>query len=75
MNERRKPVPFRGGGFRPGRARWMAPLVFLALLALWYAGTESGFISALTLPKPGDVAATFAKLWKPDCFSIISCPR
>lgn len=64
MNEHRKPVPFRGGGFRPGRARWMAPLVFLALLALWYAGTESGFISALTLPKPGDVAATFAKLWE-----------
>ncbi len=55
-----RPVPFRGGGFRPGRARWAAPALFAALLILWEAGSRAGIVSALTLPKPSDVALT---LW------------
>ncbi|QIE55823.1 ABC transporter permease [Pikeienuella piscinae] len=60
----RRPVAFRGGGFQPGRARWVAPVVFLLILGVWEAGTRTGVISALTLPRPSGVAATFAQLWE-----------
>ncbi len=56
-----RPVPYRGGGFRPGRAGWVAPLVFAALIALAEWGTRSGWIGSLTLPRPSDVAMT---LWE-----------
>ncbi|MEX2520996.1 MAG: ABC transporter permease [Paracoccaceae bacterium] len=59
-----RPVVFRGGGFHPGRARWAAPALFAALLALWEVGTRSGFISSLTLPRPSDVAETLWRLWE-----------
>ncbi|WP_340110448.1 ABC transporter permease [Pikeienuella sp. HZG-20] len=62
--EPRSRVPFRGGGFQPRRARWVAPIVFLLILAVWEAGTRSGVISSLTLPRPSDVAATFVQLWE-----------
>jgi len=57
-----RPVPFRGGGFRPRRVRWMGVLVFTALIALVEWGTRAGWISALTLPRPSDVAATLIGL-------------
>ena len=56
------PVPFRGGGFRPGGHRW-AGAVVLALLVLgveW--GLRAGWIGALTLPRPSAVVATFGEL-------------
>ncbi|MEL7465184.1 MAG: ABC transporter permease [Pseudomonadota bacterium] len=56
-------VPFRGGGFRPTARRWVGVAVFVALIALIEAGTRSGVISALTLPKPSDVLATFRDLY------------
>lgn len=59
--ETARPVAFRGGGFRPGSARWAAPALFVALLTIWEAGTRSGVISSLTLPRPSDVAET---LWR-----------
>lgn len=61
MSEETRPVPFRGGGFRPGKARWAAPALFLLILLVWEAGTRSGVISNLTLPKPSDVGLT---LWR-----------
>lgn len=56
-------VPFRGGGFAPKSKRWVgvAAFVLLILLAEW--GTQTGWISALTLPKPTDVLATFQELY------------
>lgn len=60
----RAPVPFRGGGFSPKSARWVAPVVFIAILALWEAGTRSGVVSTLTLPRPSGVANVFAHLWE-----------
>ncbi len=56
-----RPVPYRGGGFRPRRVGWVGPLVFAGLIALAEWGTRSGWIGALTLPRPSDVAAT---LWQ-----------
>ncbi|MEL6297656.1 MAG: ABC transporter permease [Pseudomonadota bacterium] len=57
-------VPFRGGGFRPVRVRWMGPLVFIVLLAFIEVGTRTGLIGNLTLPRPSDVAMTFVELWQ-----------
>ena len=57
-------VRFRGGGFAPGVRRGVGAVVFIALIALAEWGTRAGWISALTLPKPSDVLATFGELWE-----------
>lgn len=59
-----KPVKFRGGGFSPSSIKWIGPLVFVVLLALLEWGTQTGFITPLTLPKPSDILGTFAELWR-----------
>lgn len=58
-----KPVPFRGGGFATRPYRWVGFAVFTLLLALAEIGTRTGFISALTLPRPSDVLGTFRDLY------------
>ena len=63
MSEHATPVPFRGFGFRPTHKRGIGLAVFVILLALAEWGTRTGFISALTLPKPSDVLATFFELY------------
>ncbi|MFK7890000.1 MAG: ABC transporter permease [Granulosicoccus sp.] len=57
-------VPFRGGGFKPERRRGVGIVVIITLIALIEWGTRSGWISALTLPRPSDVFATFVELWQ-----------
>jgi NitT/TauT family transport system permease protein len=57
-------VPFRGGGFRPRARRGVGIFVFLALLFFAEWGTRTGFISALTLPRPSDVLQTFGELYQ-----------
>ncbi|MEH6520005.1 ABC transporter permease [Sulfitobacter sp.] len=57
-------VRFRGGGFAPKPHRWMGLAVFVFLITVMEIGTRSGWISALTLPKPSDVLATFGELWE-----------
>lgn len=54
-SSRLKPVPFRGGGFRPQPMRWVGPIVFLVLLGLWEIGCRTGFIGSLVLPAPSKV--------------------
>lgn len=68
--EERRPVPFRGGGFKHRPLGPVAPIVFLAIIALWELGARSGFISPIALPAPsealaalGDLIAT-GMLWK-----------
>lgn len=56
-------VRFRGGGFAPKNHRWIGGAVFVVLITLMELGTQTGFISPLTLPKPSDVLATFKELW------------
>ena len=58
-----KPVPFRGGGFTTRPYRWVGFAVFALLLILAEIGTRTGFISALTLPRPSDVLGTFRDLY------------
>ncbi|NKB51515.1 MAG: ABC transporter permease subunit [Rhizobiaceae bacterium] len=60
----RRPVRFRGGGFVPQSRRWIGLAVFIILLLATEAGTRSGFISNLTLPRPSDVLATFVELFQ-----------
>ena len=57
-------VRFRGGGFAPKARRWVGLAVFVVLVSIMEIGTRSGWISALTLPKPSDVLATFKELWE-----------
>jgi len=57
-----RPVPFRGGGFRPRTIGLIAPLVFAALIALWQLGCGYGIISPIALPSPSQAAAAFADL-------------
>ncbi|MEO0387138.1 MAG: ABC transporter permease [Pseudomonadota bacterium] len=62
MSEAR-PVRFRGGGFKPRPRAGIGILVFILLIALAEWGTRAGWISALTLPRPSDVGATFGELY------------
>lgn len=59
-----RPVPFRGGGFRPRSNRWAGVLVFVVLIAGLEVGLRVGLVSRLTLPLPSDVAGTFVRLWE-----------
>ena len=59
-----RPVPFRGGGFRPVQKRGVGLLVFILLIAIVEWGTRAGWISSLTLPRPSDVARTLIELWQ-----------
>ncbi|MBB4285011.1 ABC transporter permease [Roseospira goensis] len=56
----RRPVPFRGGGFRPHPLPWAGPAVFLVLLAVWEGAARAGLVSPLVLPAPSAAAAA---LW------------
>ena len=58
----RKPVTFRGGGFAPKPIWYVAPLVFLGLLAIWEAGSRYGVISPLVLPAPTEVYGALRNL-------------
>ncbi|MEE4346311.1 MAG: ABC transporter permease [Paracoccaceae bacterium] len=58
-----RPVPFRGGGFKPVRIRYLGAVVIVVLIALIEWGTRTGVISNLTLPRPSDVLGTFRDLW------------
>lgn len=63
MNEpMRRPVTFRGGGFRPRPRRGVALVVFAVLLAAWQAGSISGLISPLVLPAPTEAYDAFIDL-------------
>lgn len=59
-----RPVRFRGGGFISGSNRWLGLIVFALLILLAEWGTRSGWISALTLPRPSDVLITFGELFQ-----------
>ncbi len=59
-----RPVPFRGGGFRPTTNRWAGALVFVLIVAFVEIGLRAGWISNLTLPLPSDVFATFVQLYE-----------
>ena len=59
-----EPVPFRGGGFVATHRRGVGLAVFVVLIALAEWGTRAGWISALTLPRPSDVALTFQELYQ-----------
>ncbi len=56
------PVPFRGGGFAPTPKRFVGPLTFIALIAIWEWGSQSGWISALVLPAPSEAFTAFVEL-------------
>lgn len=57
-----RPVPFRGGGFRPRPLPFIPPLVFFVLLAGWELGSRYGVISNIALPAPSQAVAAFLDL-------------
>jgi ABC-type nitrate/sulfonate/bicarbonate transport system permease component len=57
-----RPVPFRGGGFRPRPLAVIAPVVFVALIGLWQLGSQYGIISPIALPSPSQVLAALVDL-------------
>jgi ABC-type nitrate/sulfonate/bicarbonate transport system permease component len=57
-----RPVPFRGGGFRPRPIGLVGPIVFVALILLWQLGSVTGVISDVALPAPSQVLAAFVDL-------------
>ncbi|MEL7099270.1 MAG: ABC transporter permease [Pseudomonadota bacterium] len=59
-----KPVTFRGGGFAPVSRRWVGVFAFVLIILVAEWGTRAGWISALTLPRPSDVLATFVELYQ-----------
>lgn len=59
----KRAVAFRGGGFAPKPMRWVGPIVFVVIIALLEAGTQSGVIWSLTMPPPSAILATFGELW------------
>lgn len=63
MSDSAKEVLFRGGGFSPKPKRWIGFFVFIILITIAEWGTRSGWISALTLPRPSDVLETFKELY------------
>jgi ABC-type nitrate/sulfonate/bicarbonate transport system permease component len=60
--EAARPVAFRGGGFHHRPHRWMAPLVFVAILVLWELGSRTGAISNIVLPAPSQAFDAFMDL-------------
>ncbi len=64
MSEPAMEVRFRGGGFVARRKRGVGITVFIVLVLLAEWGTRTGVISALTLPRPSDVALTFKELYE-----------
>lgn len=57
-----RPVPYRGGGFRPRPVRFVAPLVFAILIVVWELGSRGGYISSLVLPAPSEAFDAFRYL-------------
>lgn len=67
-------VRFRGGGFAPKPRRWTGVVVFAVLILIMEWGTQAGWISALTLPKPSDVFATLVELYQSGQFTAHMVP-
>ncbi len=57
-------VAFRGRGFAPQAIPGIGLAVFVVLIGLAEIGTRTGWISALTLPRPSAVFDTFVELWR-----------
>ena len=59
---RARPVPFRGGGFRPRPVGMIAPVVFVVLIGAWELGSRTGYISNIALPAPSEALGALADL-------------
>jgi NitT/TauT family transport system permease protein len=57
-----RPVPFRGGGFRPRPVGMVAPIVFVVLIGSWELGSRTGYISNIALPAPSEALGALADL-------------
>jgi len=58
----RQTVAYRGGGFVHSPKTLTGPVVFVALLIIWEAGSRLGWISPLVLPAPSEAFEAFREL-------------
>jgi len=63
MPDKQQEVKFRGGGFTYKPIIYVGPIVFVFIIALLEWGTNTGFISNLTLPRPSGVYQAFVELY------------
>ena len=60
----KKEIQFRGAGFTYAPVAYIAPIVFIVLIAALEWGTRTEFISNLTLPRPSGVYEAFVELYE-----------
>ena len=64
----RRPVPFRGGGFRPLAQPLVGLAAFVVLIAGWQAAASLGLIATLLMPAPFEIGQALVNgngfLWR-----------
>lgn len=58
----RRPVRFRGGGFAISPRRWASPVSVVAIIAVWQASIDLGWINPLFLPSPVSIGRALYNL-------------
>ena len=51
-----QPVQFRGGGFTPGRRRWVPWITFVLIIGGWQLASSTHLLPPLFMPSPVEVA-------------------
>lgn len=58
-----QPVQFRGGGFTPGRRRWVPWITFVLIIGGWQLASSTHLLPPLFMPSPVEVALAMKQLW------------
>lgn len=57
-------VPLKGRAFDYQMPRWIAPMVFVGLIALWQLASSLGWVNPLALASPYEVWQQLVELWQ-----------
>ncbi|MBV7433495.1 ABC transporter permease [Cardiobacteriaceae bacterium TAE3-ERU3] len=59
-----QPVSLRAKPLQRKMPKWIAPLVFVVLIALWEGLSRLGWINPLVLPSPAEIFTALQDLWR-----------
>ena len=59
-----QPVSLRAKPLQRKMPKWIAPLVFVILIALWEGLSRIGWINPLVLPSPAEIFTALQELWR-----------